>query len=76
MALASQWQDHSARAQVQWQAKLRNTSCKPQWEYCSGHTIWDREKTYSIPAKLGPSLHNTIKVFLCQQKHNVSPTAK
>ncbi|RPA88343.1 hypothetical protein L873DRAFT_1849736, partial [Choiromyces venosus 120613-1] len=34
------------------------------------------EKTYSIPANLGPSLHNTIHVFLSQQKHNVSPMAK
>jgi len=33
-------------------------------------------KTYSIPAKLGPSLQNTIQVFLSQPKHNVSPAAK
>jgi len=31
---------------------------------------------YSIPAKLRPSLQNTIQVFLSQQKHNVSSTAK
>ena len=34
------------------------------------------EKTYSIPASLGPSLQNTIQVFLSQQKRNASPRAK
>ena len=42
------------------------------WIWCC-YVSWVG-KTYSIPAKLRPSLQNTIQVFLCQQKHNVSPT--